>query len=262
LDAPFVLRAAWDRHLEDEAYPRLWPLVEAQAVAGHVAIDLPAREKRKARTVRLALRFTAVTLVPPQRPRAAVPEPLPVLPLYAVHVKELEPPPGETAVEWRLLTNLPVYMVADALQRVEWYQTRWQVEEFHKVLQSGCRVEACRLQTAQRLIRYVTLCSIIAWRLYWLTYINRTTPTAPATIILTPEEVTALQLTASGTLSSPDSILTVRAAVRLIAKLGGFLGRRHDGEPGITVIWRGWQRLSDLTLMWSLVSESKLVGNS
>jgi hypothetical protein len=240
----------------------LWPLVEAQAVAGHVAIDLQARVKRKARTVRLALRFTTVTLAPPQRHRAAAPEPLPVLPLYAVHVKELKPPPGETAVEWRLLTNIPVFTLNDALQRVEWYRKRWLVEEFHKILKSGCRVEACRLQTAQRLMRSVTLCSVIAWCLYWLTYINRTAPTAPATTLLTPEEVTALQITASGATSPSGSILTVRAAVRLIAKLGGFLGRCHDGEPGITVIWRGWQRLSDLTLMWSLASKEKLVGNS
>ena len=72
----------------------------------------------------------------------------------------------------------------------------------------------------------------------------------------------ALQITTSGALLPPDSRLSAREAVRLIAKLGGFLGRRHDGEPGITVIWRGWQRLSDLTLMWLLATEGKLVGNS
>jgi hypothetical protein len=262
LDAKFVLRAAWDRHLEHEDYRRLWPLVEAQAVAGQVSLHLPSREKRKARTVRLALRFTTVTLVPPQRHRAAVPDPLPPLPLYAVQVKELEPPPEETAVEWMLVTNMPVHTFADALQRVLWYRSRWQVEEFHKVLKSGCRVEACCLQTAQRLIRYVTLGSIIAWPLYWLTPIKRTAPTAPATTILAPEEVAALQTITYGSLPPSDSLLTTREAVRLIAKLGGFLGRRHDGEPGITVLWRGWQRLSDLTLMWSLATEGKLVGNS
>jgi hypothetical protein len=127
-DATCVIRAAWDRHLKHEDYPCLWPLVEAQAVAGHVSIHLPAREKRKARTARLALRFTTVTLAPPQRHRTAVPDPLPPLPLYAVHVKELEPPPGETAVEWMLLTNMPVHTFDDALQRVVWYGSRWQVE--------------------------------------------------------------------------------------------------------------------------------------
>jgi hypothetical protein len=262
LDAQFVLRAAWDRHVEHADYPRLWPLLEHQAVAGEVMVELPKREKRQPRAAQLAVRFTAVTLEPPQRHRTAVPEPLPSLPVYAVLVKEVAPPPEEAAIEWLLLTNIPVLSFADARQRVRWYQSRWQVEEFHKVLKSGCRVEACRLQTAQRLIRYVTLCSVIAWRLYWLTHINRTTPTAPATTILTPEEVTALQITTTGTLSPSDSLLTVRDAIHLIAKLGGFLGRRRDGEPGITVLWRGWQRLSDLTLMWSLASEGKLVGNS
>ena len=136
------------------------------------------------------------------------------------------------------------------------------IEEFHKILKSGCRVEACRLQTAQRLRRYVTLCSVIAWRLYWLTYINRVTPTAPAPLLLTAEEVAALQALESGPAAQPAPPLTAREAIRRIAKLGGFLGRRHDGEPGIAVIWRGWQRLADLALMWSLMTEPRLMGNS
>lgn len=165
LDAKFVLRAAWDRHLEHDHYPRLWPLVESQAVAGYVTVELPPREKRKPRQARLALRFTTVTLDPPQRHRSAVAEPLSPLSVYAVHVKEVAPPAEEPALEWMLLTNMPVHTVDDALQRVEWYRSRWQVEEFHKILKSGGRIEACRLQTAQRLIRALTLCSIIAWRL-------------------------------------------------------------------------------------------------
>ena len=260
LEAKFVLRAAWDRHIEHDDFPRLWPLLDGQAVAGYVTIVLPAREKRQKRKARVALRFTAVTLDPPQRHRAAVPEPLPSLSLYAVQVKEVEPPREEPALEWMLLTNLAVHTFAEALQRVEWYRSRWLVEEFHKILKSGCRVEGCRLQTAQRLRRYVTLCSVIAWRLYWLTHVNRTAPTAPATTILAPEEVAALQALSSGALPPAHSPLTTREAVRLIAKLGGFLGPRHDGEPGITVLWRGWQRLSDLTLMWSLVTEGKTCG--
>jgi hypothetical protein len=262
LEAQFVLRAAWDRHVAHEDFPRLWPLLEGQAVAGYLTIDLPARETRPQRQARLALRFTAVTLEPPQRHRAAVPNPLPSLSVYAVHVKEVAPPAEEPAIEWLLLTSTPVHTVDEARQRVEWYQRRWLIEEFHKILKSGCRAEACRLQTAQRLIRYVTLCSVVAWRLYWLTHVNRTAPTAPATTILAPEEVAALQVLSASALSPANSPLTTREAVRLIAKLGGFLGRRQDGEPGITVIWRGWQRLADLALMWSLVTEGQFVGKS
>ena len=254
LKAQFVLRAAWDRHISHDDFPRLWPLLEGQAVACYLTLKLPAREKRRQRQARLALRFAAVTLEPPQRHRTAVPEPLPSLSLSAVHVKEVDPPADEPAIEWLLLTNIPVRTVDEALQRVEWYRRRWGVEELHKILKSGCRIEACRLQTGQRLIRYVTLCSVIAWRLHWLTYVNRTTPTAPATTILAPEEVAALQVLSLSALPPAASLLTTREAVHLIAKLGGFLGRRHDGEPGITVIWRGWQRLTDLALMWSLIT--------
>jgi Transposase Tn5 dimerisation domain len=262
LASPFVIRAAWDRHLEHEDYPRLWPLVESQPVEGYVTIDIPARAQHAPRQARLALRFTPVTLEPPQRHRTTVPTPLPALRLFAVQVKEVAPPSEEEAIEWLLLTNLPVKTVPDALQRVGWYRRRWQIEEFHKLLKSGCRVEACRLQTAQRLRRYLALCTVVAWRLYWLTQSNRTAPTAPATTVLSSEEVSALHVLTDGPFTPPDSPLTVREAVRLIAQLGGFLGRRHDGEPGITTLWRGWQRLSDLTLMWSLATEGKLMGNS
>ncbi|MGE0682730.1 MAG: IS4 family transposase, partial [Candidatus Binatia bacterium] len=262
LEAKGVLRAAWDRPIEHDDCPRLWPLLEGQAVAGYLTIELPARAKRQQRQARLAVRFTAVTLNPPPRHRAAVPQPLPSLSFYAVYVKEVEPPPDEPALEWIRLTNLPVHTVDEALQRVEWYRSRWLVQEFHKILKSGCRIEACRLQTAQRLIRYVTLCSVIAWRRYWLTHVNRTAPTALATTVLAPQEVAALPALSSRALPPAPSPLTTREAVRLIAKLGGCLGRRSDGEPGITVMWRGWQRLSDLVLMWTLATEGNLVGNS
>lgn len=262
LEAQFVVRAAWDRHLHHPDYPRLWPLLEAQTIAGYVTLDLPPRKTRPARTARLAVRFTLVPLAPPQRHRAAVSVPLSRLSVYAVHVKELAPPPDEPAVEWMLLTNVPVLSFADACERVAWYRNRWHVEEFHKILKSGCRVESCRLQTAQRLIRYVTLTSVVAWRLYWFTHINRTEPTAEATTILSAEEIATLQTLGAGIATPSNSPLTVRDAIRRIAKLGGFLGRRRDGEPGITVIWRGWQRLSDLALMWSLVTERTLMGNS
>jgi len=102
LEAKFVLRAACDRHIEHADSSHLWPLLAGQAVAGYVTINLPPREKRKNRQARMALRFTAVTLDPPQRHRAVLPDPLPPPLLYAVHVKELEPPPEETAVEWML----------------------------------------------------------------------------------------------------------------------------------------------------------------
>jgi len=104
--------------------------------------------------------------------------------------------------------------------------------------------------------------SIVAWRLHWLTYFNRTDPDLPCTVILTTLEWQALYARIHRTLSLPSSPPTVRQAVGWIAQLGGFLGRKRDGEPGITVIWRGWHTLQNIADTWSLVNEhSQFVGN-
>jgi len=118
------------------------------------------------------------------------------------------------------------------------------------------------LEKADRLHNYIALMSVIAWRLHWMTYINRSHPDWPCTVILTTAEWQALYIRIHRTSLLPQSLPTVRQAVRWIAQLGGFLARKRDGEPGITVIWRGWQRLQDIADTWSLVYDhSQLLGN-
>jgi hypothetical protein len=149
------------------------------------------------------------------------------------------------------------------VQVVDWYCCRWQIEVFHKIIKSGCRVESSLLQTAKRLKNYITLMCVVAWRLHWLTYINRTAPDLPCSHILTTVEWQALYLRIHKTTEFPKTLPTVRQTVRWIAQLGGFLGRKSDGEPGITAIWRGWQRLQDLAATWYVVVNQppQLMGN-
>ena len=105
--------------------------------------------------------------------------------------------------------------------------------------------------------------SVVAWRLHWLTYMNRLAPTQPCTVVLAPLEWQALYLHIHKTTAFPKKPPTVHQVVRWIAQLGGFLGRKADGEPGITVLWRGWQRLQDLAATWALIvkEQPKLMGN-
>ena len=208
----------------------------------------------------VSIRFTQVKLKPPWRPQQ---KKLPVVTLNAILVQEDNPSASvDELLEWLLLTNTPVATFADALQVVQWYCSRWQIEVYHKVIKSGCKVEDCRLKTADRLQNYIALMNVIAWRLLWLTYINRAEPNLPCTAILTPTEWESLYMRIHKTTQLPESIPTVRQAVRWIAQLGGFLGRKGDGEPGVVVIWRGWQRLQDIAATWYLVKEqTQLVGN-
>lgn len=242
--AEFVVRAAWNRHLKDSEYPRLWEKLQAQPVAGHYAITVPARASNPERTATLAVRFGAVTLGPPQRSKQSLFYPLPPLQLYAVYVTEVDST-TENQIAWMLLTNIVVTSLDAALEKLSWYRCRWQIEVFHKILQHGCTVEQCRLQSAERLKRYITLMSIVAWRIFWLTQMQRVKPTAPAMTILTELECRTLMLMTEQPKRMKPSDLCIAQSVIAIAKLGGFLARKCDGAPGPTVIWRGWAVLQN-----------------
>ena len=177
---------------------------------------------------------------------------LPPVPLTAILVREETPPTGATPLEWLLLTTVPVLTFADAEERINWYRLRWQIEIYHKILKSGCAVEKCQLATAPRLFRFLALFAIIGWRIFWLTKIAREQPTAPCTVVLADQEWRALYAHIRRTAQPPATVPTVAEAMVWIARLGGFLARRGDGQPGATVIWRGWQRLNDIVDTWLL----------
>jgi hypothetical protein len=259
-NAPVLIRTASDRALLDVEVRKLWPKVTGQPVVDYLTVHMTGNDTRPDRQAIVSVRFVSVTLRPPWRPNGVK---LPAITLNAILVQEVDPPADvEDPIEWLLLTNTPVTSFAEAQQVIGWYCCRWQIEVFHKVLKSGCRVEDCRLQTAGRLHSFVALMSVIAWRLHWMTYLNRCQPDWPCTAVLTDIEWEALYMRIHKSKRLPDEVPTVRQAVRWMARLGGFLGRKSDGEPGVTTIWRGWQRLQDLAATWEIVKEqTPLVGN-
>lgn len=252
-DASLLVRAMSDRCLdEQEEVRKLREKVEQRPIAGHLDVHITGNQEREARQATVSIRFTQVTFKPPWRPNQ---KKLPPVTLNAILVCEDNPPQDiDDPIEWLLLTNTPVDDFQDTTRVVGWYCCRWQIELFHKIIKSGCTVEDCRLETATRLQRYIALMSVIAWRLHWLTYLNRTDPDTPCTVALNTSEWQALYMRIHRTTKLPDHPPTIRQAVRWIAQLGGFLGRKADGEPGITVIWRGWQRLQDIAHIWYLVN--------
>ena len=170
-----------------------------------------------------------------------------------VLAEEVDPPAGETAVRWLLLTTMPVSSVEAAVQVVLWYSLRWLIERYHYVLKSGCRIEELQLETMQRLERALATYCIVAWRLLWLTYEARQAPDASCEVLLHKDEWQALYATIHQTPTPPEQPPTLHEAVSWIARLGGFLGRTSDGEPGVQVIWRGWRRLQDIAATWRLL---------
>lgn len=264
--ASLLVRADDNRRLEDDQVKNLWPKLEQQAAQGELTVHIIGNDKRKERDASVSVRFCTVKLRPPWRPEQ---KKLSVVTFQAILVREENPPDNlanlgnHEPIEWMLLTNTSVTNFEEAVQVIEWYCCRWQIEVFHKIIKSGCLVESSMLQTAKRLQNYITLMCVIAWRLQWLTYINRTDPDLSCIHILTTVEWQALYMRIHKTTKFPETLPSVRQAVRWIAQLGGFLGRKSDGDPGITVIWRGWQRLQDLADTWSVIvnDQPQLVGN-
>jgi hypothetical protein len=159
-----------------------------------------------------------------------------------------------------LITNLPVTTFQEACEKVAWYCLRWRIEMYFKVLKSGFKVEDCRLATADRLMRYLAIMSIVAWRLFMITLIARTEPDTPCTAFLSDLEWKVLFRRANKGKSLPKNAPALGKVVIWIARLGGFLARKSDGMPGTITLWRGWKRLMALTEGWGLASMEQTYG--
>ena len=172
---------------------------------------------------------------------------MPPVKVWAVYV--LEENPGADVsepVEWMLLTTVQTETLEQACDRVRWYTGRWGIEVYHRTLKSGCRIEDRRLNTAQRLEACLAIDMVVAWRIHWLTKQGRETPNVGCDRFLKEEEWKVLCAYVQKK-PPPETPPTLREAVRMIASLGGFLGRKSDAEPGTTTMWRGVQRLAALT---------------
>jgi len=258
LRAPLLVRAATDRNINKYGaydmgkFEKLWSTIQALPSSGIIEVEIPARDQKPARRAQLETRFGSITMNPPRQHIRKRTEVLPDIHLYAVNVIEKNPAAGEEALEWMLLTDLQITSFEEAKEKVAWYCLRWRIEVFHKILKSGLRVEQCRLQTADRLVRYLTIMSVIAWRIYWLTLIARTSSDLPCTAFVCDEEWKVLYSKIKKTKSFPKKPPRIGEVVKWIANLGGFLGRKGDGEPGVMTLWRGWKRLCDLSDGWNL----------
>lgn len=238
----YVVRALQNRITEDES-KRVWDEVRQQPEAGRIQVSIP-RDSRKGtprRETTLALRFRTDTVrVPNHLKRKGGFTPIPCT---VIQVLELTPLAGEEPLEWLLWTNLPLNTVEDAAEKVAWYVQRWKIERFHYILKSGCEVEKLQARQADRLRKLLLMYSMIAVRLQHVTYAAREWPEAPCTVVMDDEEWQVLYRIARQTRKLPKTPPPLNEAVRDLAKLGGFLGRKSDGDPGAKVIWKGMQAL-------------------
>lgn len=246
-----LVRAAHDRRVDDPEAAYLWTLAAQAPMVASTTVDVPARRGQPARTAQVQVHLTTGTLRPPRHRQAEHQPPVTVTAVWAV---EPHPPAGATALDWLLLTTLSVTSAAEALEVVAFYRCRWGIEVWHKVLKSGCRIEARQLEDGAHLRRALAVYAVIAWRLLYLTLLARVAPEAPCTLVLEQAEWQALWCTIHHLPTPPPTPPTLGQALRWIATLGGFIDRPGQGEPGVTTLWKGLQHLADLTRMYRIMT--------
>jgi hypothetical protein len=241
-----LVRAEQDRLLA-EGQGQLWSAVSAQPLAGIQLLQVPRRTSSAAREARLEVRTACVTLKPPQGKSK-----LGALKLWAVLAEEASPPEGVEPLSWMLLTSLPVQSFEEAVEKLDWYTKRWGIEIFHKTLKSGCKVEERQLGNADSIQACLAIDMVVAWRVYHLAKLGRETPDIPCTVFFEEAEWKALLTFLTKEPVVDGTPPSLRHAMRMVASLGGFLGRKSDGEPGTKSLWLGLQRLDDITASWKI----------
>lgn len=242
--ADWVIRASQLTRLMIDAQGNqraLRALLEDLPLLGDYELCVPANREQPERLAKLEVRCTALRM---PRPQSGVSDyvkrhGLTDIPMWAIEVLERNPPAGVKPLHWVLLTSLPVHTFEEAYETIGFYEQRQVIEEYHKCLKTGCRVEERKYRTGAALKPVIAFLSVMAVRLLQLKIISRLKPDLPAERVVPRSWLLMLPLVSK----RKQPIRTVREFFRRLAALGGFLGRKHDGEPGWQTIWRGLEKL-------------------
>ena len=249
----WLVRAAWNRRVNhDEKY--LWEAMQAAPLLGITSLRLPGRGAQPERMAQMELRCAPILI---RKPNHSKLKGLAEIEVHAVWAIEAAPPEGQDPVEWMLITSVPTTTMDEAIERLAWYARRWTIETWHRVLKSGCQIEARQFGEVDRFMRATALFAVIAWRILYATMLGRLDADISCEVLLQRFEWQALYCRTHGTTKLPKKPPKLGDAVLWIAKLGGYLGRAHDRPPGPTVMWRGFLALHESSQMYLIFQQNE-----
>jgi len=223
--------------------------MQQQEIVGTYELSLRSRKsnkgkKSKARTAKMEVRIAKVILTAPVHKSKYEKEcGIDRIETWAVWVREVDCPKGEVPLDWMLYTSHEVTSFEQAIQIIEWYEERWLIEEFFKALKTGCRMEQRQLRSAEGLKALCGVLCVTACQLLQMKRVALAHPDRPAEEVVPPLLVAMLRVAVN---SQERHVKTAYGFYHTLARLGGFLGRRSDGNPGWQTIWKGWDKLSNM----------------
>jgi hypothetical protein len=256
--AHYVNRAKEDRVLLGEHKGRnLFELSTLGEPLGIIEFEVPAQKQhykekgntktyfRKKRMVRQEVRAHRITPRPPLRKGRKLPQ----VTLWVVMATEIDVPKDQRPINWRILTSKETRTLDEARDILEIYLDRWQIEVFFKTLKSGCRIEELKLKEMEALQNAIALYSIVAWRQLYMVHLSRTDPDKPCGVAFTCNEWEGTLKVIYGK-DAPDEEPSLSEFILEVAKLGGYLNRKHDPPPGTEVLWKGLQKVEAYGEAW------------
>jgi len=235
--AGYIIRAKANRtiELDNDEKISLWDHMNSLKNLGKYSVNVPKRNGEPGREASIDVCASDVRFVGKGKARQP-------LSLTVVLAKERHPPEGKKGVEWMLLTDFVVEDFEQARIIIEWYRCRWEIETYFRVIKGSCEIENSRLRNEPRKLNCIAIYMIISWRLHSITMLARRDPDRPCTDAFSEREWTILWRMRKKT-TPPKEIPCLREVTRMLAGMGGFLGRKGDGEPGVKTIWEGYDKL-------------------
>lgn len=248
--ADYIVRSNHDRtvYLEGKESSSLIKELEKSKKLGEISFDIIKREDNTIRRVRQSVQATSVTI----KSRYGADTPNVKVAINAVYLKEIDPPEGEKAIIWCLLTSLSINELENVILIVEYYLCRWEIEIFFKTYKSGCKVEEKSLRSADRLYPLFSLLLIVAWRVNFLLHMGRINPDISCEVFFEKSEWKAGYIAATRNREPPIKPPSMGEMMGYIGKLGGHLGRKKDPHPGVKAIWIGICKLTNYADAWDL----------
>ena len=249
--ADFIIRAKLPRSLPERdpaagphAYKKVRDEVSNSELRATKTIELPRTPKRTARQAKLEVRAIRVTVKSPHE-RSSLPQ----VTYNVVLVEEVNGPGDGTDVSWWLITSLPIDTFEDIQRVIDYYVARWTIEVFFRVFKTGCQVEKIQLETLSRLKNCLAFYKIIAWRIMYLTQLNRECPTLPCDVMFNDCEWMSVWRVVTQT-ALPPTPPTLAEFMSLLTQLGGYNNRKTEAPPGPQPVWVGIRRMIDLATAW------------
>lgn len=232
----FIIRAAYNRNLVGEEQ-KLFDLIRETSPLGTAKLVIRRSEKRKKRLAKIKVACKKITIKPsyPFQNKLSVT-------CAVVYAKERNPPVNEEPIEWVVLTSLNASSLEECCKVLDKYAIRWIIEEYHKCLKTGCKLEFTQLKNAERIERLLGFLSIAALKLLQIKEYVKETEKAPAKEYI---DTLTLEILAKK-MSKDQTTITLKEFWLEVAKMGGFLARKSDGYPGWITIWRGWMELQHI----------------